>query len=193
VIGVLAALFERERSGQGQVVDAAILDGTASLATVVYAWIGSGRWDGGQRGVNILDTGAPWYDVYETSDGGHMSVGAIEPQFYAELVRLLELTDLPDQDDTARWPELRQRFAERFAQRTRDEWAELFDGTDACVAPVLSFLEAPHHPHVAARGTITEQWGIQQPAPAPRFSRTPGAFSTPPALPGQHSREVLAD
>jgi alpha-methylacyl-CoA racemase len=192
-LGVVAALFERERSGQGQVIDAAIVDGTASLATFVYAWIAGGRWDGSRRGVNWLDTGAPWYDVYETSDGGHMTVGAIEPQFYAELVRLLDLSDLPGQHDVERWPELRSRFAERFAERTRDEWAQHFGGSDACVAPVLSFLEAPHHPHVAARGTFVEEWGIAQPAPAPRFSRTPGALSTPPPLPGQHSRAVLHD
>ncbi len=193
-MGMLAALWETQRSGKGQVVDAAIVDGTATLASMVYGFLSSGFWTD-ERGVNLLDTGAPFYDVYETSDGEWMAVGALEPQFYAELLRLLELDGeaLPAQHDRSRWPELRARFASRFGERTREEWTKVFDGTDACVAPILSLREASSHPHLAARGTLVERDGVLQPAPAPRFSRTEPALDRPPAAPGQHTREALAD
>jgi alpha-methylacyl-CoA racemase len=157
--------------------------------------LAGGRWSG-TRGANLLDTGAPFYDVYETADGGHMSVGALEPQFYAELVRLLGLADtadLPAQYDVARWPELRRRFAAAFAARTREEWTAVFAGTDACVAPVLSVTEAPRDPHLVARGTFEERHGVVQPAPAPRFShRSEPPVDLPPPLPGEHTRDALA-
>jgi alpha-methylacyl-CoA racemase len=187
-VGILAAL----RSGQGQVVDAAIVDGTAHLATMIYGMVGAGGWRP-QRGVNLLDTGAPFYDVYETSDGEHMAVGPLEPQFYKEFVGLLGLTDLPAQLDVARWPELRKRFSEVFATRTRREWTEVFEGTDACVGPVLSLTEAHEHPHIKARGTLVAQDGLVQPAPAPRFSVTPASLRTPPPGTGADTRAALAD
>ncbi|HEY7489000.1 MAG TPA: CaiB/BaiF CoA-transferase family protein [Streptosporangiaceae bacterium] len=196
VVGVLAALLEARAGGTGQVVDAAIVDGAAHLSTFVHAFLAAGAWQD-QRGVNMLDTGAPWYDVYETADGGHMAVGAIEPQFYAELVRRLGLEGeegLPAQHEFGRWPELRARFATAFKAKTRDEWAEIFLPGDACVAPVLSLREAQQHPYNTAREVfVTGGDGEPQPAPAPRFSRTPGAIGGPPALPGQHSREVLTE
>jgi alpha-methylacyl-CoA racemase len=192
VVGVLAAL----RSGRGQVVDAAIVDGTAHLATMAYGLFGAGYWRA-ERGVNLLDSGAPFYDVYATADGGHMAVGALEPQFYAELLRLLGLDaepDLPDRHDVSRWPELRQRIAEVFAGRTRREWTEIFEGTDACVAPVLSMAEAAAHPHLAARGTFDGRFqGFAVPAAAPRFSATPAAAGTASPAPGEHGAQVLSD
>jgi alpha-methylacyl-CoA racemase len=196
VVGVLAALLESRTSGEGQVVDAAIVDGAAHLSTFVHAFLAAGAWQD-RRGVNMLDTGAPWYDVYETADGGHMAVGAIEPQFYAEFVRLLGLEGeegLPTQYETDRWPEMRERFATAFKAKTRDEWAEIFLPSDACVAPVLSLREAVEHPYnterdVFVRGADDEP----QPAPAPRFSRTPGAIGGPPATAGSHTREVLTE
>ncbi len=192
-VGVLAALWEAQRSGRGQVVDAAIVDGVAVLQAMTYAMLASGTWED-ERGVNVLDTGAPFYDVYETADGRYMAVGAIEPQFYTEFVRLLfgtgEPQDLPGQHDRKRWPDLRKRFAARFAGRTQQEWTKVFEGTDACVAPVLSLAQAPRHPHLTARGTYVDKDGVPQPAPAPRFSGTPGAPG-PLALPGEHTREVL--
>ena len=191
--GLLAALWEARRSGRGQVIDAAIVDGTAMLQAMTYGLLAGGAWED-KRGVNVTDTGAPFYDVYETSDGRHMAVGAIEPQFYAEFVGLLfgqdEPPRLPDQHDRSRWPELRFRIAARFARRTQQEWTAVFDGTDACVAPVLSMTEAPLHPHLAARGTYLDSDGIVQPAPAPRFSRTPGEPGKL-ARAGEHTREVL--
>ncbi|WP_181781998.1 CaiB/BaiF CoA transferase family protein, partial [Pseudonocardia pini] len=173
VVGVLSALLERERSGHGQVVDAAIVDGASHLASAIWTLHGSGRWKG-PRGTNRLDSGAPFYDVYATADGGHMAVGAIEPQFYALLLAGLGLdpADLPAQDDPAGWPELRETLATAFAARTRAEWTAVFEGTDACVAPVVTLSEAPRHPHLAARGTLAEHDGIVAPAPAPRFSRS---------------------
>jgi alpha-methylacyl-CoA racemase len=192
LVGILAALCERAQSGAGQVVDAAIVDGTASLTSMLFGMLSSGFWDE-DRGVNLLDTGAPFYDVYETADGGWMAVGALEPQFYAELVRLLDLDGLPAQHDRAQWPELRARFSARFKEKTRDEWAAVFDGSDACVAPVLSWSEAPRHPQLAARQTFVERDGVVQPAPAPRFSRTPSELA-PPARPGAvDTRDVLTD
>jgi alpha-methylacyl-CoA racemase len=193
VVGLLAALREAGRTGRGQVVDAAILDGAAHLTTLLHGLAAAGRWRD-ERGVNLLDTGAPFYDVYPAADGRYLAVGALEPQFYAEFVRLLEPGgDLPDQYDRAGWPRLRERFAAAFARRTQREWVAVFEGTDACVAPVLSPAEAHRHPQPASRGTFEERDGVVQPAAAPRFSATPTAPAGPPALPGAHTREVLAD
>jgi alpha-methylacyl-CoA racemase len=193
VTGVLAALLEARVSGRGQVVDAAIVDGAAVLSTMMYGLMSAGTWQD-RRGVNILDTGAPFYDVYETADGRHMAVGALEPQFYAEFVRLLDPgPDLPDQHDVSRWPQMRERFAAKFRTKTMSEWSAIFDGTDACVAPVVSFTEAPQHPQLAARGTFVTSHGVVQPAPAPRFSRTPAKMGAPPPVPGADTRAALAD
>ena len=193
VTGVLAALLEARISGRGQVVDAAIVDGTAVLSTLMHGMIAAGLWQD-RRGVNLIDTGAPFYDVYETADGRHMAVGALEPRFYAEFVRLLEPgPDLPDRMDPTRWPELRERFAARFLTRTMAEWSAVFDGTDACVAPVVSFTEAPEHPQLAARNTFVTAGDVVQPAPAPRFSRTPAELGPPPAAAGTHTIAALAD
>jgi alpha-methylacyl-CoA racemase len=189
VVGVLAALVEARGSGRGQVVDAAIVDGAAHLTTMIYGALAGGSWKP-ERGTNLLDTGAPFYDVYETSDGEFMAVGALEPAFYAELVRLLEI-EVPDRYDLANWPELHKVLTETFARRTQAEWTELFDGTDACVSPVLR--PAADHPHLVARGTFIDHNGVRQPAPAPRFSRTPSAVTEPPARPGQHTRAALTD
>jgi alpha-methylacyl-CoA racemase len=190
VIGVLAALLEARVSGQGQVVDAAIVDGTAHLNAMAATFASLGL-DTGRRRSGLLDGGTPYYDVYETADGRHVSVGALEPQFYDELVRLLGL-DLPDRDDPANFAEIRAALTARFKERTQAEWSEVFDGTDACVAPVLPFAEAPAHPHLAARRTFVEAAGIVQPAPAPRFSRTVTEVGMPPGGPGAHTREALA-
>ncbi|MFE7511275.1 CaiB/BaiF CoA transferase family protein [Streptomyces sp. NPDC057540] len=193
VIGVLAALQHARTHGEGQVVDAAIVDGTAHLTTMIHAMLAAGGWQD-RRGVNLLDGGCPFYGVYATSDGGHMAVGALEERFYADFVRLLGIEDLaPARHDLARWPELREAVAARFRSRTREEWTTVFDGSDACVAPVLSLREAPSHPHLAARATFTERDGIPQPAPAPRFSVTPGTLRTGPALPGADTAEVARD
>jgi alpha-methylacyl-CoA racemase len=195
VVGLLAGLREAERTGRGPVVDAAIVDGAAHLTTMFSGLLAGGLWSD-RRGANLLDSGAPFYDVYETADGGHMSVGALEPQFFAELVRLLGLADDPDlpaQHDIARWPQMRRRFAAVFAARTRDEWTKVFAGTDACVAPVLSVTEAPHEAHLVARGTFEERGGVVQPAAAPRFVGRPPRSGGPPPLAGQHTRAALAD
>ncbi|GAA2589369.1 CaiB/BaiF CoA-transferase family protein [Actinomadura fulvescens] len=194
VVGILAALLESRASGRGQVVDAAIVDGTAHLSTFIHGFLAGGMWQD-ERGVNMLDTGAPWYDVYETADGRHMAVGAIEPQFYAEFVRLLGLEDedLPGQHDRDAWPGLRERFAAAFKARTRDEWAEVFLPSDACVAPVLSLKEAAEHPYNTARDVFVEEGGHLQPAPAPRFSRTSAEIEGLPVLPGVNSRDILTD
>ena len=190
VIGVLAALLEARASGQGQVVDAAIVDGAAHLGTMLAGMLAGGV-QHERRAAGLLDGGAPFYDVYETSDGRHLAVGPLEPQFYAELVRLLELDDVPDQWDVARWGELRERLTARFRERTQAEWTELFDGTDACVAPVLSVSEAARHPHLVARGTWVEREGLTQPAPAPRFSRTPAELGAGPSVAGGDTRAAL--
>ena len=191
VIGILAALLEARTSGEGQVVDAAIVDGSAHLNAMLTGMIAGGAWHEG-RGRNILDSGVPYYDVYETADGKHMSVGALEPQFYAELLRLLELTDTaPDRDDIDQLGALRESLTAKFKERTQAEWTEIFEGTDACVAPVLPLSEAARHPHVAERGTYVERAGVLQPAPAPRFSRTSATLTSPPSVPGQHSRTAL--
>jgi alpha-methylacyl-CoA racemase len=193
VVGVLAALVERERSGLGQVIDAAMIDGSALLTTMIYGLRASGRWRG-ERGTNLLDGGAPWYDTYQTADVKYMAVGALESQFYAELITGLGLADagLPDRSDPASWPELRQRFATAFLRRTQAEWAEVFAGSDACVAPVLGPDEAAKHPHNTARGTFTEVGGVLQPGPAPRFSRTPADQPQPPPVAGADTDAVLA-
>ncbi|WP_067671430.1 CaiB/BaiF CoA transferase family protein [Nocardia miyunensis] len=193
VIGVLAAVIEAAESGRGQVVDAAIVDGAASLTAALHGMMAAGMWRD-ERGANLLDTGRPWYEVYPTADDGHMAVGPIEPQFYAQFMTLLELDpDERERADAAAWPELRERIATAFAKRTRAEWTEIFEGTDSCVAPVLSLTEAPDHPHLRARGTFTEVNGVPQPAPAPRFSRTPGAVQQPPAETGADTRQALTD
>jgi alpha-methylacyl-CoA racemase len=193
-VGILSALYERSRSGQGQVVDAAMVDGAALLMSFVHGMRGEGLW-ADARGTNLLDGGAPFYDTYETADGLFMSVGALEPQFYAALLTGLGLAgeDLPDQLDRERWPRLRARFTEVFKTRTRAEWTEIFDGTDACVAPVMDLGEAPDHPHVAARSGFVEVGGLRQPAPAPRFSRTAAETPAPPVRPGEHTEATLTD
>jgi alpha-methylacyl-CoA racemase len=192
-LGVLAALLERERSGLGQVVDAAMVDGSALLTTFVYGLRAMGAWQD-ERGVNLLDGGAPFYDTYQTADGEYVAVGALEPQFYAALLAGLGLSgaDLPAQLDRAGWPVLRARFAEVFATRTRDEWTAAFAGSDGCVAPVLSPAEAPRHPHNASRGTFADVGGLVQPAPAPRFSRSAARAPSPPPRPGADTDAVLA-
>ncbi|PUA81313.1 CaiB/BaiF CoA transferase family protein [Nocardioides currus] len=190
VIGVLAALIEARTSGTGQVVDAAIVDGTAHLNAMAATFAGLGLASGARRS-GLLDGGTPWYDVYETADRKHVSVGALEPQFYADLVARLGL-DLPDRDDPANAGAIRTALTERFKERTQAEWAEVFDGTDACVAPILPLAEAYAHPHLAARGTFVESAGLTQPAPAPRFSRTASTIQMPPDEPGAHTREALA-
>ncbi|MER7695933.1 CaiB/BaiF CoA-transferase family protein [Streptomyces sp. NPDC096095] len=193
VVGVLAALQHARAHGEGQVVDAAIVDGAAHLATMIHGMLAAGSWQD-RRGANLLDGGCPFYGAYATSDGGHMAVGPLEPQFYAEFVALLGIADaFPDRWDLARWDELRAAVTERFLTRTRAEWTEVFDGTDACVAPVLSLREAPHHPHLAARSTFVEHGGLTQPAPAPRFSATPVSVRGGPALPGADTAAVAAD
>jgi len=190
VIGVLAALLEARASGQGQVVDAAIVDGTAHVSAMFAGMLASG-FAHERRAANLLDGGAPYYDVYETADGRHMSVGALEPQFYAVLVDLLGLADLPSRDDLGQWPAIKEAFTRRFKERTQAEWTEVFDGTDACVAPVLPLTEAAEHPHLKARGTYVDRDGVLQPAPAPRFSRTQATLTTGPSAPGGQTREAL--
>jgi alpha-methylacyl-CoA racemase len=192
--GMLAAIISAQRTGAGQVVDAAMVDGAASLMTMTYTLRASGIWND-VRGTNLLDTGAHFYEVYETSDGGFIGVGAIESQFYAELIRLMGLddVDLSQQMDRDAWPAMKERFAQVFASKTRKEWEEIFVGSDACAAPVLSPAEAPKHPHNQFRGTFTEVAGVVQPSPSPRFMGTPGAIRRPPPNPGQHGDEALAD
>ncbi|MFF7971338.1 CoA transferase [Streptomyces sp. NPDC007905] len=192
-VGVLAALHHARASGTGQVVDAAIVDGAAHLSAMIHGMLAAGGWQD-RRGANLLDGGCPYYGTYETADGRHMAVGALEARFYEEFLHLLDLDDLaPARTDWTRWGELRERVAARFKSRTREEWTAVFEGSDACVAPVLSLREAPHHPHLAARGTFTEHAGLTQPAPAPRFSATPTAVRTGPALPGAHTGTVARD
>ena len=176
VVGVLAALWEAQRSGEGQVVDAAMVDGASLLSQMFWGFLAHKIWVD-EPGVNMLDGAAPFYDTYTCADGRHVAVGAIEPQFYAALLAGLGLADadLARQHDREHWPQLKERFAAVFATRTRDEWAAAFEGTDACVTPVLAFGEVAAHPHIAARSTIVERDGIAQAAPAPRFSRTPAA------------------
>jgi alpha-methylacyl-CoA racemase len=193
--GMVAALLEAARSGEGQVVDAAMVDGAASLMTMIHAFHRHGLWND-ERGANMLDTGAPFYEVYETSDGKWMAVGGIEAQFYAELIRGLGLegdSSFPSQMSRDQWSAMKARFAEIFKSKTRDEWSAIFDGTDACVVPVLSPWEAHLHPHNVARSTFVEVNGTVQPAPAPRFSRTPSAISKPPSPPGADTISALVE
>jgi alpha-methylacyl-CoA racemase len=193
--GMVAALLEAARSGEGQVVDAAMVDGAASLMTMMYSFHQFGIWNE-ERGSNMLDTGAPFYEVYETSDGKFFAVGGIEAKFYAELLEGMGLAGdatLPAQMDREQWPAMKERFAAIFATRTRDEWADRFAGTDGCGAPVLSPWEAHEHPHNRHRGTFVEVEGVVQPGPAPRFSRTPGAISRPAPVAGQDTVEALRD
>ncbi|WP_432055381.1 CaiB/BaiF CoA transferase family protein [Streptomyces sp. bgisy022] len=192
-LGVLAALHHARATGTGQVVDAAIVDGTAHLSSMIHGMLAAGAWQD-RRGANLLDGGCPYYGTYETADGRHMAVGALEPRFYAEFLRLLGVEDEPGtRTDPTRWPALRERVAARFLTRTREEWTAVFEGSDACVAPVLSLTEAPRHPHLAARGTFTDSGGLTQPAPAPRFSATPTTVRTGPARPGADTEGVAHD
>jgi Predicted acyl-CoA transferases/carnitine dehydratase len=192
--GVACALVESARSGQGQVIDAAMVDGAAALMAMVWGFQALGIW--GPAGTNVLDTGAPFYDTYETSDAKYISLGSLEPQFYAELIQRLGLADdvdLTAQMNQTTWPDLRERFTALFLSKTRDEWCAILEMTDVCFAPVLTMGEAAEHPHLKARNTIVSDNGVLQPAPAPRFSRTPGAIQRPPAWPGQHTDELLED
>ena len=193
-VGVLAGVVEARVSGRGQIVDAAMIDGAALLSTVVHGLRASGFWQTA-RGTNLLDTGAPFYDVYETADGLYMSVGSLETPFYRRLLETLGLGDEPvfqEQMDRERWPEMRRRLAEVFGTKTRDEWTAAFEGVDACVGPVLDVDEAAADPHNRERGVFMEIAGISQPGPAPRFSATPGAITRPPASPGADTRSALA-
>lgn len=191
--GIMCAVFEARRSGVGQVIDASMVDGVASLTTLIYAMAAQGRWTMDSPASNFCDGGSPYYNCYETSDGRYLAVAPTEAQFYAILVERLglDLHELPDRDDPANWPGLTTVFAEIFRTRSRDQWMERFDGTDACVTPVLTFGEAREHPHNVARGTFVEAFGVVQPAPAPRLSRTPATIAGPPPRPGAHSREIL--
>ena len=198
--GVVCGLLEAQRSGEGQVVDAAMVDGSAALMTMMWAFKAMGIWND-ERGTNMLDTAAHFYDTYECADGRYVSIGSIEPQFYAELLQHTGLAEvysargeeLPHQMDRARWPELKERLTEIFLTKTRDEWTQIMEGTDICFAPVLSMDEAARHPHNVERRTFVEVAGITQPAPAPRFERTPGEIQRPPAHTGQHTDEILAE
>ena len=192
--GIVCALLERARSGKGQVVDAAMVDGAATLMTIFHSAQQSGWWKE-ERGTNMLDTGAHFYDVYETADARFVSIGSIEPQFYAELLRRtgLDATDLGPQLDRARWPELKEVLRGVFKTKTRAEWCAIMEGSDVCFAPVLSISEARSHPHNVARGTFVEVAGVEQPRPSPRFSRTDSGIARPPARVGEHTDEALAD
>ena len=194
--GVVCALLEAQRSGKGQVVDTAMVDGAAVLMSMFWSFRTMGVHDENARGTNLLDTGAHFYDVFECSDGTYISLGSIEPQFYAELLQRTGLTDDPEfaqQMNKAMWPKLKDRLREIFLTRTRAEWCAEMEMTDVCFAPVLTMGEAAQHPHNIARGTFVEIAGIAQPAPAPRFSRTAAEIVSAPAHPGQHSREILTD
>ena len=192
--GIACAVIEARTSGRGQVIDTAMVDGAALLTTMFNGMAASGRWSE-ERGCNVLDSGAPWYDTYATRDGRHVAIGAIEPKFYAELLERLGLADagLPPQHDRAGWPRIRAALTEAFAARTRDEWVAVFEGSDACFAPVLTFAEARGHPHARARGSYVQLAGIDQPGAAPRFSRTPGAARHAPPERGERGLEALRD
>jgi alpha-methylacyl-CoA racemase len=193
--GVLCALFEARNSGLGQVVDAAMVDGSSLLGASLYGLLAMGLFDADRWGVNMADTGSHFYEVYETSDGKLMATGAIEPQFYAQLLAGLGLDreELPAQMDASAWAAMKQRFAAVFRTKTRSEWEAIFEGKDACVAPVYSPREAPEGAHMKTRQAFSEAFGVLQPAPAPRFSRTPGAIRRPPPVPGEHTDQALAD
>jgi alpha-methylacyl-CoA racemase len=194
LVGILSALWERQTSGKGQVVDAAMIDGSSVLAQMIWGFRADGLWSD-ERGVNMLDGGAPYYDTYTCSDGRHIAVGAIEPQFYAEMLKGLGLDgeDLPDQNDVSRWPELRARLTEVIASKDRDHWAKVFADSDACVTPVLSFGEVETEPHVTERDTFYRDGDYLQPMPAPRFSRSVPPTPTPPGDPGADTEAVLRD
>ncbi|MFP6606937.1 MAG: CaiB/BaiF CoA-transferase family protein [Myxococcota bacterium] len=192
--GVACALIETARSGKGQVVDAAMVDGAAVLMQMMYGMRAMGVWND-ERGTNLLDSGAHFYEVYETQDGKHVSIGSIEPQFYAELIEKTGLAaeDLPAQMDQSQWSKLKERLAAIFKSKSRDEWCEIMEGSDVCFAPVLSMGEAPEHPHNLHRKTFLDDGGVVQAAPAPRFSRTAPEVARPAPHLGQDSAEVLAD
>ncbi|HET8930619.1 MAG TPA: CaiB/BaiF CoA-transferase family protein, partial [Acidimicrobiales bacterium] len=192
-LGIAAALVERQTSGKGQVIDAAMVDGVSVMMSIFHGMTAMGIWSE-EHGTNMLDSGAHWYDAYETADGKYVSVGPVEPQFYALLLDKvgLDQAEYPH-FDKSRWPELKERFTEIFKTRTRDEWCELLEGTDACFAPVLTMSEAPIHPHNVARGTFVTEYGVPQAAPAPRFSRTPGSIDSPPPHAGEHTGDILAE
>src|ERR1035437_9219071 len=192
--GMLAAIIHASETGTGQVVDAAMVDGASLLMTMIYGMRTQGIWTD-QRGTNLLDTGAHFYEVYETSDGKFMAVGALEPQFYKELIRLMGLVEenLPQQMDRESWPRMKVRFTEIFVGKSRAEWEVVFAGSDACVTSVLSMKEALENPHLIHRKTFAEVDGVVQPSPAPRFSATPGSIQRPPSLPGQDANEVLTN
>jgi len=191
--GIVCGLLEASKSGQGQVVDAAMVDGASSLMSMFYGLRAANNWID-RRGKNIVDTGAHFYDCYETADGKYIALGSVEARFYKELLRLvgLEGKDLPKQNDFSKWPEMHEIFRSVFKTKTRDEWCAILEGSDACFAPVLSLAEAPNHPHNKARGTFVNIDGVTQPRPAPRFSRTKPVIQGPPCWPGQHTSEVLA-
>ncbi len=194
LLGVLSALFERSRSGQGQVVDAAMVDGATALMSLMHAFIAKGLWSNA-REANLLDGGAPFYRTYRCKDGKFLSVGALEPQFHAELLRIagLPAEHQATQNRASEWPARHTLYEAVFTTKTRDEWAALFDGTDACVSPVMDWAEAPRHPHMSARGVFAAPGGVAQAAPAPRFSRTAAAAPEAPPAPGAHSDEVLRE
>jgi alpha-methylacyl-CoA racemase len=193
-LGIVAAMWEATRSGQGQVVDAAMVDGSAVITTMLHGLLAQGRWRD-EAGVNFSDGGSNYYDTYECADGRHVAVGALEGPFYAELLAGLGLRaeDVPDRRDPGNWPALKERFAREFARQDRDEWARIFEPTDACVTPVLGLTEAPHHPHNVDRGVFVEHGGIVQPAPAPRFDRSVTGLDRTPPTPGEHTAEVLRE
>ena len=192
-LGVVSAVLAARHTGEGQVVDAAMVDGAALLATMIWGFRGLGVWKD-ERGTNLLDTGAPFYEVYECADGRHVAVGALEPAFYEALLEVMDIRagDLPPQMDRTQWPATKERFAEVFRTRSRDEWVARAEGTDACVAPVLAMSEVRDHPHNQARGTFVEVAGVVQPGPAPRFEGTPTAVPSPPVWPGERGGEALA-
>ena len=192
-LGILAALLERERSGIGQVIDASMVEGAALLATAFVGFGQTGVWHS-ERGTNLVDSGAPFYDVYETADAKWLAIGGLEPRFYTDLVKLLNLPDdLPDQHDQTEWPRMKRIFAEAIRARTRDEWMTAAEGLSPCVTPVLDISEAPAHPHNAARGSFVEIDGLVQPAPAPRFSRSKAEVDRRPPIPGEHTVSALID
>ncbi|WP_454883118.1 CaiB/BaiF CoA transferase family protein [Sphingomonas oryzagri] len=193
-VGLLAALHQAQRSGRGQVIDCAIVDGVNNMLAMQHGMIQQGDWTL-DRASNLIDGGAPFYDVYETSDGQYISIGPVEPKFYRLFLDLVEIdpAGLPAQYDKSGWPILRQRFTQLFASKTRDEWCALLEGTDVCFAPVLRFDEARQHPHNRAREMMIDMFGLEHPAPAPRFSRTPGGLRYPPSIAGRHSAEITAD
>jgi alpha-methylacyl-CoA racemase len=192
-LGIVAALLEAQHSGQGQVVDAAMIDGAASLMTAAFGLHAAGITDN-QRGDNILDSGAHFYEVYETSDGEYISLAPIEPKFYAEMLRLIGMApeELPQSHDRQDWPELKQRLSKMIKTKTRDQWCEILEGSDSCFAPVLNMDEVSRYPHHQARATFVDHNGVIQPNAAPRFSRTPATIKGPPPEPGEHSEEALA-